>query len=80
MQPAPRLGYKPNDSLVTKIFAHSGNFLLDCVDLGLCRAVGNVKSDLIILYEDSRLYDLDLFKTATKSSEIEANSIDKYLS
>jgi len=80
MQSAPRMGYKPEDSLITKIFAHSGNFLLDCVDLGLFRAASNVKYDLVIRYEDSKFYDLNLLETATKSSEIEVNSIDNYLS
>ncbi len=78
MQSAPRMGYKPEDSLVTKVIAHTGNFLLDCVDLGLCQAVGNVKYDFMIRYEDSKFYSL--FKTKTKTSEIESNSIDNYLS
>ena len=74
MQGAPRIGYKKDDSLVTKVLAHSGNFLLDCVDLGLCRAMGNVKYDLIIRYEDSKWYNFNLLETASGSLEIETNS------
>jgi hypothetical protein len=74
MQPAPRMGYKRNDSLVTKVGVHTGNFLLNCVDFGVYRAFGEVKNQILDYYEDSRLYDLDLFKTSTKSLEIEINS------
>ncbi len=74
MQPAPRLGYKPNDSLVTKVAAHTGNFLLNWVDLGIYRAFGEVKRDICDYYEESQLYGLDLFKTSTKSLEIECNT------
>ena len=78
MQSAPRISYKPDDSLVTKVLAHSGNFFLDCVDLGLCQAMGNVKYDLVIRYEDSRFYNFNLLETASKSLEVEINSVDNY--
>jgi hypothetical protein len=74
MQSAPRIGCKPDESLVKKVLAHSGNFLLDWVDLGLARAVGTVRMNASDYYHDSLLFDIDFFETTTKSYQIEINS------
>ena len=71
MQSVPRMGYKPEDSLATKVLAHSGNFLLNCVDFGIVYAVGEVKRDATDRLEDF-LFDYSPLETATRSLEIEA--------